>query len=143
MGEYENTSQAEWNADNAELGVVFTLKLDAANLLDKWDLESCYWKLRAFRREIDAILTRKKQKLQEEFEKEIKKETKLEKNETDDLLTALTKLRETFREDNNDNNKLKLYTGLENFYMHLCFIMKKHGLYFRESNDAGFAAFRR
>lgn len=144
MGEYENTSQAEWNADGIELGVVFSIKLEIANLLDKWKLEECYWRLRAFRRELDAILTRHKIKLQTEFEKEHKKETELEKKMIDDEMKVLTELRETWLANKEDEEvKLLFYNSIEEFYMQLCFIMKKHGLYFRENRDAGIAAFRR
>ena len=142
--EYDNSSKADWNADAIELSVVFAIKLEVSNHLDKWELEKSYWRLRAFRRELDAILTRKKKKLQEEFEKEHNKETLLEKGEIDIMMEGLTTERQTWIEDkDNEENKLKFYNLAEEFYMHLCYVMKKHGLYFRESNDAGFAMARR
>ena len=144
MGEYDNTSQANWNADAVELTVVFGLKLEVAASLDGWDLDNAYWKNRSFRRELDSLLTRKKAKLQEEFEKEHNKETTLEKGEIDTLMTSLTNEREIWiKNKSNEDAKLKFYTANENFYMHLCFIMKKHGLYFRETGDSGIAIFRR
>lgn len=143
MVEYDNTSQADWNADAIELSVVFGIKLEVAKYLDKWELENCYWSNRSFRRELDAIFTRKKKKLQEDFDKEHGNEAKLEKEEIDELMNTLTKERCIWDIDKSDENKLKFYTANENFYMKLCHVMKRHGLYFRESNDAGFAMGRR
>ena len=144
MADYENTSQAAWNADAIELSVVFAVKMEVSSLLDSWDLDKCYWKTRTLRRELDAILTRRKKKLVDEFEKENNRETILEKVEIDSLIDTLNTEREIYLV-NKDNNeaKNKFYNLLEDLYMHLCFIMKKHGLYFRESNDMGFAAGRR
>jgi len=144
MGDYENSSQAEWNADAIQLSVIFTIKLDVAKHLDSWDLEKAYWSNRAFRRELDAVLTRKKKKIQEDFEKEHDREVALEKGEIDIMINALTDGREEWSECKDDEKaKLKFFMLNEEFYMHLCFIMKKHGLYLRESNDAGFAMARR
>lgn len=144
MVDTENTSQAQWNADGAELSVVFDIKLTTAKYLDEWKLEDAYWKLRSFRRELDAILTRKKKKIQEEFDKEHGNDSNLEKNEVDDKMKELTEERETWMKDKEDEQeKLKFYNVSEEFYMLLCHVMKKHGLYFRESSDYGFAMGRR
>lgn len=143
MGEQDNNSQADWNADAIELGVVFDIKIQVSNLIDIWKLEDAYWKLRSMRRELDSILTRKKKKLIDEFEQEHNIDNKLEKIEIDAAMISLTDTRREYLNDNNEDNKLKFYNALEDFYMRLCFVMKKHGLYFRESNDMGIAAFRR
>jgi hypothetical protein len=142
--DYDNTSKAEWNADAIELSVVFSIKLEVSQNLDKWNLEQAYWRLRAFRRELDAILTRRKKKIVEEFEKEHNREIALEKNLIDGGIQTVTNERALWKEDTSDEEKkIKFYNCLEEFYMTLCHIMKQHGLYFREGNDFGFAAGRR
>jgi hypothetical protein len=80
----------------------------------------------------------------EEFEKEHNRETILEKPEMDKLMADLTNGREIWNSNKDDEaERLRFYNLSEEFYMHLCHIMKRHGLYFREGNDFGFAAGRR
>lgn len=148
----ENTQQTVWNFDGAELFEIFEIKKDFIYYLDNWDLENAYWKLRSMRRELDAVLKRKQKRfdgihLTEEEKKKSKekKKKKSEKETVDGDLKDLSDIRNKYVKENNhsDEDKTKFYTALENFYLNLCYIMKSHGLYFREGEDATFAVLRR
>lgn len=142
----EETQQSLWNFDGAELYEIFGIKQQIIHELHKWDLESAYWSIRSLRREIDAKLKRKQKKIIEEAEKEKNKGKvmKTEKEEIDDLITYLDNARSNYNSSKKiDSNKTEFYMALEKVYMELCFIMKKHGLYFREGEDVRLAVLRR
>ena len=155
MGDYDS-SDSKWNIDGAEHAVLFEKKIQCANYLDGWELDNCYWHIRSFRRELDAALKREKKKIEVDYdessdeEKEAKKHKETEKEETDGLFKALTSMREEFLIDSSESDKLELekiknkfYNALENFYLHLCYCMKKHGIFYREGEDSSFAILKR
>lgn len=147
MEEQESSQQSKWNFDGAELYIIFQYKTQFLEFLDVWDLENAYWKLRRMRGELDAKLKREHNKLLDSMEEEKEKKVKVtEKQLADEKLEELTVIREQYKIDNNKNNlelKNKFYIALEEFYLFLCFLMKKHGLYFREGEDSTFAVLRR
>jgi len=142
----EETQQSVWNFDGAELFAIFDIKRRFMSNLDTWNLEGAYWDLRSLRREIDAKLKRKDRKIIEEFENENKKkqETTTEKQEIDKLISVVDSNKKEYDDsDKTNEDKSKFYLKLESAYMKLCFIMKKHGLYFREGEDSRLAVLRR
>lgn len=143
----DEVGQTIWNSDAFEAQILFEIKSEFMKSLLSWDLENAYWKVRALRMELDAKLIRKgqKKKLIEEFEGETKKETIDEKTDTDSKLNDVETVRKDFNQINNpsDDERGNLFLSLENFYMHLCYLMKKHGIYFREGDDYRLAVLRR
>jgi translation initiation factor RLI1 len=106
--------------------------------------------------ELDAVLTREKKKILEEYdEAELKAklqkdksppEKKLtEKQEVDALMKQLDEKYTEFLKDNKftEEEKSIMFQLVEKFYMHLCYVMKRHGLYFREGEDFRLAVLRR
>lgn len=150
MGEFE-TQQAKWNFDGAESLALFNLKVQFISHMQNWELEKAYWITRILRMEVDAKLSRGKnksiQKLQEEIDtiNEIeKKEVKNEKKELDEKTTQLEKDRNVYIENRTDENyKSIFFIQLEEYYMHVCYLMKKHGLFFREGEDNTLAVLKR
>jgi hypothetical protein len=146
MADEEQTNQSLWNFDGAELYLIFQIKNKIVESFESWDLETSYWKLRLLRMELDSKLQRQSNKMLDEMdEKKGKKKTQTEKQITDDLMkvidddyTSYKKLGEADEED-----KSSFFQKLESFYMHLCYLMKKHGLYFREGEDMRLAVLRR
>lgn len=142
----EETQQSIWNFDGAELYAIFGIKQNFMEHMANWNLEKAYWSLREIRREIDAKLKRKDKKLLEEFEesKSKVKSKKTEKEEVDDYISELDKSRKEFNDSNGDDeSKCKFYLKLEDVYMKLCHVMKRHGLYFREGEDMRLAVLKR
>ena len=138
--------QSLWNFYGAEYQLVFEIKVQVVQHLSSWNLEDAFWSLRRLKGEIDAKLDRgRKTKVFDDQGNETIKETKVtEKQEMDNLLDNLTSARNIYLQSNrNDNDKTEFYFALENFYLHVCFIMKKHGVYFREGDDMTFAVLRR
>ena len=148
MADYENTQQSKWNFDGAELEAVFSLKANFILQMGSWDLESAFWTLRTIRMEIDAKLSRGKKDMvvlltrKEEKEKE---KCITEKESVDKLMGELEDERNNYLVGNKQDPKARtrFFTTLENFYMHICHLMKKHGLYFREGEDNTLAVLRR
>lgn len=148
----EDTQQSVWNFDGAELLLIFEIKAEVVSNLQTWELESAYWKLRDLRRELDAKLGRKEEKfegivLEEDKEKhdKKKKKTKSEKDAVDEKLKILEEERRKYNLIGSPSEKERgeYYLNLEEFYMHLCHLMKKHGIYFREGEDSRMAVLRR
>ena len=141
----EENQQAVWNFDGAEAQVLYSLKERFIWEMREWDLESAYWTVRAIRMEIDAKLNRGKKKMIEEFEKDLGKEIKeTEKDFVDRIMKEVDNERDIFlNSQKNDEVKGRFYFILEKFYMEICYIMKKHGLYFREGEDNTLAILRR
>jgi len=142
------TQQSVWNFDGAELYVIFEIKVKFVEALENWDLEPAYWRLRDLRRELDAKLKREKKTFEgitlKEDKEDRKKKVVTEKEDVDSRLNDLDKLRETFNKGTkNEKEKADYYLNLEEFYMHLCFLMKKHGLYFREGEGMNMIVTRR
>jgi hypothetical protein len=140
------TSQSVWNFDGAELYLIFQIKNKIVDSFELWDLETCYWKLRLLRMELDAKLQRVINKMIDEFEeKKEKKKTQTEKQILDDKLKFMDNKYSVYKDisNPNDDEKSSFYQCLEEFYMHLCWLMKKHGLYFREGEDMRLAVLRR
>ena len=110
-------TQAKWNMDEAQLRRVdYLLTLITAHF-QNWDLESLYWTLRSVRREINA---------------------KLGNTEKQNLLNTLKVL----EQDRSKYIKQEMSNGTffikcEEFYLILTDLIKKHGIYFRESDDYG------
>jgi len=146
----EQANQSVWNFDGAELYLIFQIKNKIVEAFELWDLETSYWKLRLLRMELDAKLQRTNKKFIDEFEEEQatikgKKKAQTEKQITDDLLKSMDDDYSTYKEiiDPSEKEKADFYQVLETFYMHLCHLMKKHGLYFREGEDMRLAVLRR
>jgi hypothetical protein len=157
MGE-EDTQQAVWNFDGSELYLIFQIKSNIVFALENWDIIEAYKKIRLLRMELDAKLTRDKKKILEEFDDALeqsknknkspieKKEKKLtEKEEVDGMMKELDEAYTEYTENNilTPKKQSLMYQLIEKFYMHLCYLMKKHGLYFREGEDFRLAVLRR
>lgn len=158
---FGESEQSVWNFDGAELYLLFQIKAKIVFALEEWDLENAYRKLRLLRMEIDAKLKRgdkKQDKFIQQFQeegitddklseksKETKKKT--EKQEVDERMKKLDELFSKHSSEGleflNNENKSELYSELESFYMFLCYLMKKHGLYYREGEDMRLAVLRR
>jgi hypothetical protein len=98
------------------------------------------------RRELDAKLDDKirKHDNEEKFSEENKRKQN-EKEIIDGLVSDLESARTEYNRKSNpsQDDKGKYYLIEESFYMALCRVMKKHGLYFRESDDPSQAILRR
>ena len=146
----DQQQQALWNFDGAELFLIFQIKSQIVVALEEWDLGEAYRKIRLLRGELDAKLIRSHKKIIEEFEKKEKKgkgkgKKKTEKEIVDDKMKGLDNDYSTFIgiNDPTDEEKADFYKKLEALYMDLSYLMKKHGLYFREGEDPRFAVLRR
>ena len=144
----DQQQQSLWNFDGAELFLIFQIKSQIVVALEEWDLGEAYRKIRLLRGELDAKLIRSHKKLIEEFEKKDKKgegKKKTEKARVDDKMKNLDNDYSNFIKinDPSDEEKADFYKKLESLYMELCYLMKKHGLYFREGEDPRFAVLRR
>jgi len=139
--------QSLWNLDGAEHYTLFKIKEQFISFMEVWDLENAFWKVRLLRMEFDAALDRGiKRKVVVEFEKETNKDKKkIEKVEVDEGLSELEKARKEYNEIliQSQESKTKYYLALEKFYMLLCYLIKKHGIYFREGEDSQLAVLRR
>lgn len=141
----EEGQQTIWNIDGAELALIFEIKVEAGSHLKNWNLEGAYWSLRDFRREIDAKLNREKKENVKIYGKddEVKDEQLTEKEVVNIMLQDCENERNKFLKSDQDMDDLSsFYLILEQFYLHLSFLMKKHGLYLREGDDPS-EAFRR
>jgi hypothetical protein len=150
MGEEFETTQSEWNFDGAENELIFALKLNIATKLRSWNLEGAFWDLRSLKIEIDSKLGRAKKKLKEyltdeENAKPENQEAKSEKQECDELLVELEEIRAVYVTFPKPSEAQRVFflKELENFYMHLCRLMKIHGMYFRDGGDSKPAVLRR
>lgn len=144
--EYEQAQQSVWNFDGAELFMLFNIKSKIVVALEEWNLHEAYKKIRLLRMELDAKLKRENKKIIDEFEKELgKKPRKTEKAQMDEMIKELDEsyTSYTLLSDPDDKEKSNFYQELESVYMHLCHLMKKHGLYFREGEDSRLAVLRR
>jgi hypothetical protein len=146
----EESNKAVWNFDGAELYLIFQIKNKIVESFESWDLETSYWKLRLLRMELDAKLQRTSNKMLEEFDEkqdEIKgkKKPNTEKQIVDDMIKVIDNKYSEYKKLNEpeQDDKSVFYQELETFYMHLCHLMKKHGLYFREGEDMRLAVLRR
>lgn len=147
----EDTQTSIWNFDGAELMLIFEIKKNIVEYLDSWDLGNAYKKVRLLRMEIDAKLKREKAKKDiTDFDKPIEKKKekntfKTEKQEVDEMMVKLDNAYNNFiiKDEPEDSDKSLFYQEIEFVYMHLCFLMKKHGLYFREGEDNRLAVTRR
>lgn len=143
-------TESAWNFDGAQFYSLFKIKSRFVDALLEWDLEGAYWAVRTMRMEIDAKLKRKETnklliRLEEEKAKRKGTESKTEKEEVDEKMGELDEQRRKFLINANpkDNDRVEFYIKLENFYMYLCFIMKKHKMYYREGDDARLAITKR
>ena len=153
MGDDRDTQQSVWNFDGAEMFAIFEIKKAFINCLLDWDLEGAFWKVRTLRMELDAKLKRGNKKVIDDFEDELDEQRKVklnkkattEKKDVDEKLGELEEARQTYNSEEykSDESKVKFYLVLEDFYMHLCYLMKKHGIYFREGEDMRLAVLRR
>lgn len=141
----EDTQQSVWNIDGAELYAIFGIKEKIIEDFQTWKLEGVYWGIRDLRREVDAKMKRSVAKAVEEIEKEKGKgKKKSEKELLDEWIEEIDKARKKFNSSNQDDAaKVEFYLILEKVYMNICYTMKRHGLYFREGEDATFAVLRR
>lgn len=155
MGYDETSNQAVWNFDGAEMQAIFEVKAQFINEIRVWSLEDAFWTVRTLRMEIDAKLAREKNKAAKAFEqfneeqeaetdKKDKKKSLTEKEEVDNLLLQLEQERQKYLPERNDSEvRIQFFLALEKFYMHLCWLMKKHGMYFREGEDNTLAVLKR
>ena len=148
----EESQQSIWNFDGEELFLICKLKHSIVEYLEIWDLDNAYRKIRLLRMEIDAKLKRAGKRIVEEHEEEIESQKKkqnkekkgTEKERVDKLMNEVDESFSEYNEDkNNEELTKKMYSKLESFYMELCYIMKQHGLYFREGEDMSLAVLRR
>lgn len=146
----EESQQSIWNFDGAELYMIFQIKSAVVQALEKWDIPDAYKKVRLMRMEIDSKLSRGNKKILEEFQESMEDKSKsgkkaTEKEEIDGLLKELDGAYSIYAKDNyhDEDEKSAIYQSIESFYMHLCYIMKKHGLYFREGEDMRLAVLKR
>ena len=141
-----NTQQSIWNFDGAELFLIFQIKSSIVEALESWDLDKAYWKCRLLRQELDAKLKRGNKKIIDEFNKSIgKKKEKSEKSKVDEKMRLLDSAYSKYCKINDpyEKEKSEFYQKVEAFYMDLCYIMKQHGLYYREGEDSTLAVLRR
>lgn len=111
-------NKSVWNFDQVELMQLFELKDAAITLFSTKNLEGLYWVLRAIWRELDA-------KMEDE-----------EQITFSASMGVLDMKRKYYLRS--EINETDFYLFLESFYMDLCRMMKKHGLYYREKeNDQG------
>lgn len=146
MGDEYEQPQSVWNFDGAELFLIFQIKSRISLALESWDLKEAYKKIRLLRMELDAKLTRGQKKIIEEFEKKQGKQKSFtEKEEVDDMMNELDEAYNLYADIFNPTIKEQsdFYKLIEAFYMHLCYLMKKHGLYYREGEDSRLAVLRR
>lgn len=145
----EEGLQAVYNFDGAELQAIFEIKKEFIQCMLVWNLEQAFWKARLLRMELDAKLVRKlKKKIisdDDEPDEEDKNKKHTEKEYIDGLLSDLENKRVIFNSIPNPNGNVKAqyYLDIEFFYMELCYLMKKHGIYFREGDDSAYAILRR
>lgn len=148
----EETQQSIWNFDGAELYLIFQIKESIVHHLKTWNLKEAYSNVRLLRMELDAKLKRDNKKITEEFDKEqqIQKKGKYEKKKTeketiDELIKKLDAKYTAYLENNIPSNEEKslMYQEIEFVYMELSYLMKKHGLYYREGEDMSLAVLRR
>ncbi len=149
----EGIQQSVWNFDGSELFLIFQIKEAIVYALDNWNIETAYKKVRLLRMELDAKLVRDKKKILEDFDKELEKQKaqkkrdkkKTEKEEVDEMMRDLDDSYTNYTKDGNfdDEEKSLMFQKVEKFYMHLCYLMKKHGIYFREGEDMRLAVLRR
>jgi len=139
----EDNLQSIYNFDAAELIMVYSFKADFVEHLTKWELEKAYWKLRDLRREIDAKFSRGS-KIKIEIEGK-DKNAKTEKEIMDDKMKSIDNKFNEYKSKRvpSEQDKANFYLILEEFYMELCYTMKKHGIYFREGEDNTFAVLKR
>lgn len=143
---YEEDTKSEWNFDGAELEAIFLLKSNFIIQMSGWDLEKAFWTARTLRMELDAKLSRGKKKMrmqveEMEGEKKEKEKAETEKELVDRLLNELEDHRNTYNggDTNSDKVRTTFFSALEGFYLEICYLMKKHGLYFREKEYGGLA----
>lgn len=144
-------TESIWNFDGAQFYTIFQIKSQFVNAMLKWDLEGAYWAIRTLRMEFDAKLKRKETHkmlaaLDEEKIKAGKKSAKTEKQEVDEEMIKVDIERKIYIESggaDSEEAKVKFYAVLEDFYMDLCYRMKKHRMYFREGEDMRLAVLRR
>lgn len=146
----EGDNGSVWNFDAAEFYVIFQIKNKFVDDMLKWNLEGAYWTLRTLRMEIDAKLKRKEDnKMLADMEQERiesgRKRKETEKEDVDNLMHEIDLRRKEYNSNRNPSDEARgeYYLILEGFYMYLCFLMKKHGMYFREGDDSRLAIFRR
>ena len=145
----EQNQKALWNLDNVELTIIFQIKIQFIEALQSWNLENAYLRLRDLRRELDAKLRRARERFEgitlDENKDDKKKVIIIEKDEVDKRLKDLEKIRSDYNKKQNktEEDKGNYYLALEELYLYLCFLMKKHGLYFREGEDNRMAVLRR
>lgn len=146
--EQEN-QKALWNLDNVELTIIFQIKIQFITALQNWNLEEAYLKIRDLRRELDAKFGRARERFEgiilDENKDDKKKKSIIEKEEVDRKLKELEKVRSEYskKQQRTEEDKGNYYLALEELYMYLCYLMKKHGLYFREGEDNRMAVLRR
>lgn len=142
----EEALKSIWNFDGAELNLIFEIKAEAGTNIKNWDVEAAYWSLRDLRRELDAKFDIKKKEDYEFKDKEGKiiKKNITEKEFIDHLILEIEVERNKFLEsEQEDSDNSRFYLVLEEFYMKLSTLMKKHGLYFREGDDPSKAIWRK
>lgn len=139
----ENSPNTLWNIDGAQFYSIFQIKTRFVEYMLGWDLENAYWAVRTLRMEIDAKLKRgETSSLLKEIEENKKKRGKKnEKEEMDDMMKVVDESRKEYIGKKIDETQFFLI--LESFYMQICYIMKKNGMYYREGEDSRLAVLRR
>lgn len=147
---FEDSLGSEWNFDGAEFYAIFEIKTKFIENMLAWNLEGAYWAARTLRMEIDAKLKRtESNKLLADMEEEkaARKGERVvtEKESVDSMMKEVDQIRTEYNMIMNpdDNQKSYYYQILEKFYMELCYLMKKHRMYFREGEDSRLAILKR
>jgi len=148
--DFNEGGKALWNFDGAEAVAIFELKAKFVMEMKDWKLEEGYWTLRTLRMELDSMFSRGRKKritmTKEDDEREkAKLKTESEKQEIDRLLKELETERNTFLIADKDSPEIRsrFFLVLEAFYMKLCLLMKKHGMYFREGESEVYSILKR
>ena len=147
----EDGTTSVWNLDGAQFYSLFKIKEKFTDCMLAWDLEGAYWAARTLRMEIDAKLKRREEnRLLADLEeaKAKRKNTRIitEKENVDSLMQLVDEERSAFISSGghtNEEAKSRFFKVLEEFYMYLCHIMKKHQMYYREGDDNRLAILRR
>lgn len=115
----------EFNADLEQLLILFNIKKECIKDFDAWDLEKCYYDIRALYRELDSLI---------------------DDGERTNARVLLKEIDDIRKEQlNNDDNETKsrYFTKLEELYLLLCLYIKQYKLAYRQKSSPAYAILNR
>lgn len=112
----DDEKKAVWNIDDEILKIIKELKLSFIISMRNWKLEDAYWFIDLICMECDAKLMEQER---EDIESELKK---------------LEEQRQIF-ETNGRRTAGNFYVNLRNLYKKINWLMKEHGVWFREREE--------